>query len=132
LYFGFHAISLPALIGMAALSEMPLVVMAMVFVFFSLGMQPIENSLIAHVTPPRWRSTAYGIKFVLTFGVGSTAVWLVEWAQTEGDLSFAILSLAGVVAMLLGIIGIFLTMSSGREFRNGPVGEAATPVVGSV
>lgn len=132
LYFGFHAVSLPALIGMAALSEVPMVVMAMVFVFFSLGMQPIENSLIAHVTPPRWRSTAYGIKFVLTFGVGSTAVWLVEWAQVEGDLSFAILCLAGIVALLLAVIGVFLTMSSGREFRNRPVGEAATPVVGTV
>jgi MFS family permease len=132
LYFGFHAISLPALIGMAALSEVPLVGMAMIFVFFSLGMQPIENSLVAHVTPPRWRSTAYGIKFVSTFGIGSTAIWLVEWAQVEGGLSFAILCLAGVVVSLLAVISVFLTMSSGREFRNRPVGETATPVVGTV
>jgi MFS transporter, FSR family, fosmidomycin resistance protein len=128
LYFAFHAISLPALIGMAALSDLPLVVLAMIFVFFSLGMQPIENSLVAHVTPVRWRSTAYGLKFVLTFGVGSVAVWLVDWAKTQRDLSFAILCLAAVVALLLAVIAIFLSMSWGREFRNREVEETAAPL----
>lgn len=118
LYFGFHAISLPALIAMAVLTGVPLIGAATIFIFFSLGMQPIENSLLAHVTPERWRSTAYGAKFVLTFGVGSLAVYLVEWAQREHDLTVAILCLAGVVLALLGVIAIFLKMSSGRSFYN--------------
>ena len=125
LYFAFHAISLPALLAMVALSGLPLMAAAMVFVFFSLGMQPIENSLLAHVTPVRWRSTAYGLKFVLTFGVGSFAVWLVDWAQTQRDLAFALLCLAGVVALLLVTIGVFLSMSAGQEFRNREVDEMA-------
>lgn len=128
LYFAFHAVSLPALLGMAVLSDLPLVVLAMIFVFFSLGMQPIENSLVAHVTPVRWRSTAYGLKFVLTFGVGSGAVWIVDWAQSQRDLSFAILCLAGIVTLLLGVIGVFLSMSWGREFRNREIEEAAPPL----
>lgn len=130
LYFAFHAISLPALLAMAILSGLPLVGAAMVFVFFSLGMQPIENSLLAHVTPARWRSTAYGLKFVLTFGVGSFAVWLVDWAQTQRDLAFAVVCLAGVVAVLLITIGIFLSMSAGRGFYNHEA-EAMAPVAGA-
>ncbi len=130
LYFAFHAVSLPALLAMVVLSGMPLIGAAMVFVFFSLGMQPIENSLLAHVTPVRWRSTAYGAKFVLTFGVGSFAVWLVDWAQTQRDLGFAILCLAGVVAALLLTIGVFLSMSAGREFRNRET-EAMAPIAGT-
>jgi MFS family permease len=129
LYFAFHAISLPALLAMVALSGVPLIAAAMVFVFFSLGMQPIENSLLAHVTPLRWRSTAYGLKFVLTFGVGSFAVWLVDWAQRRHDLAFAVLCLAGIVAVLLATIGLFLSMSAGREFRNREV-DAMAPVAG--
>ncbi len=35
--------------------------------FFILGMQPIENSLVARFTPDRWRSTGYGLKFTVTF-----------------------------------------------------------------
>ena len=65
LYLAFHALSLPALLLMTALSGLPLVGGAALFVFFSLGMQPIENSLFAHYTPARWRATAYGLKFVL-------------------------------------------------------------------
>lgn len=130
LYFAFHAISLPALLAMVVLAELPLVAAAMVFVFFSLGMQPIENSLLAHVTPERWRSTAYGIKFVLTFGVGSLAVWLVDWAQHQRDLAFAILCLAGVVVLLLAAIGVFLSMSAGLVFHNRET-EAMAPVPGT-
>lgn len=118
LYFGFHAVSLPALIGMAAVAEVPLVVLASLFVFFSLGMQPIEDSLVAHVTPQRWRVTAFGLKYSLTLGVGSLAVWIVDWATAQRDLSFAILCLAGLLFLQIVVIAIFLSLSWGREFRN--------------
>ena len=127
LYFGFHALSLPALIAMAIYTGTPLIGAAMIFVFFSLGMQPIENSLLAHVTPARWRSTAYGLKFVLTFGVGSLAVHLVTWAEAERDLTFAILCLAGIVIALLSVIAMFLARSSGSEFRNSAVDAVPAP-----
>ena len=65
---------------MTLLGGLPLVGSAAAFVFFSLGMQPIENSLFARYAPPHRRATVYGLKFVCTFGVGSLAVWLVRWA----------------------------------------------------
>ena len=132
LYFGFHALSLPALIAMAMLTGIPLVGAAMIFVFFSLGMQPIENSLLAHVTPARWRSTAYGAKFVLTFGVGAFAVRLVEWAEVEANLAFAIVCMAGVVLALLCVISVFLALSVGHEFRTHPTRPAEPLPTGSV
>ena len=101
LYLLFHLCSLPPLLAMAALSGAPLVLSAAGFVFFSLGMQPIENSLVARYAPARHRSTIYGLKFVCTFGVGSLAVWLVRWADGIGGLSTAILWLAGVVALVV-------------------------------
>jgi MFS family permease len=118
LYLAFHALSLPALLAMVSLSQVPLVSAGAVFVFFSLGMQPIENSLFARFTPPRWRATGYGIKFILTFGVGSFAIRLIEWAKTAGDLSLVLLYLAGVVALLLVVIGIFVALTVGQEMRN--------------
>ena len=118
LYLTFHALSLPALIAMASFSGVPLVSAGAVFVFFSLGMQPIENSLFARFTPARWRATGYGIKFILTFGVGSFAIHLVEWANAAGDLSLVLLYLAGVVALLLVVIGAFVALTFGQEMRN--------------
>lgn len=86
LYLLFHGASLPFLLLMATSSDWLLLVSASFYVFFSLGMQPIENSLVAHLTPERWRSTSYGIKFVLSFGGGSLAVYAVASLQAGGGL----------------------------------------------
>src|SRR5690606_36870016 len=103
---GFHLCSLPALLAMTLLAGWPLVASAGLFVFFSLGMQPIENSLLAHYTPPRRRATIYGIKALCVFGVGSLAVWLVRWAIEFGGLTYAILCLAGVVMLVVAAAGV--------------------------
>ncbi len=102
LYFSAHALTLPLLLLMPLLTQAPLVGVGAAIVLFSLGMQPIENSLFAKLTPPRWRATGYGTKFVLTFGLGATGVAIVERAQAEGDLSLAFLWLGGIaLAMVL-------------------------------
>jgi FSR family fosmidomycin resistance protein-like MFS transporter len=118
LYLGFHAASLPFLLLMAGLHELPLMGATALFVFFSLGMQPIENSLFANLTPLRWRATGYGIKFALTLGVGSAAVWLVGWAQGGGDLNRVFLFLAAIVALLVLTIGWFVSLSARTPMRN--------------
>jgi MFS family permease len=86
LYLLFHAASLPFLLLMGTASDWWLLAAAGCYIFFSLGMQPIENSLVAHLTPERWRSTSYGIKFVLSFGGGSLAVYTVASLQAQGGL----------------------------------------------
>ena len=94
-YVAFHAASLPFLLFITLTSELPLVISASLFAFFALGMQPIENSLFADLTPDHWRSRAYGLKFTLTFGIGSTAVVMV---RQVGDASGFI----GVYQVLMG------------------------------
>ena len=74
MYILFHAASLPGLVFMGFVDNAWFLAATIAYVFFSLGMQPIENSLVAALTPDRFRSTGYGIKFTLTFGVGSVAV----------------------------------------------------------
>lgn len=100
-YAAFHLGTLPALIAMAWLVELPLFFATMLYVLFSLGMQPIENSLVAKLTPPQWRSTAYGLKFILTFGVGSAAVMVVGGIEQRAGLA----AVFGAVAVLeVGIV----------------------------
>jgi predicted MFS family arabinose efflux permease len=125
LYLLFHVCSLPALLAMTALSGLPLVACAGVFVFFSLGMQPIENSLFAHLAPPHRRATLYGVKFAGTFGVGALAVFLVRWADGAGGLSYAILGLAGVVVLVIAAAALLVTVPSLRGTPRAP-----RPVVG--
>ncbi len=107
-YLLFHAVPVPVAFAMAYAADLPLVLLGTVYVFFLLGMQPIENTLIARFTPSRFRHSAYGTKFILTFGVGAGAVKLIEVIQdTWGmervftGLGFVSLSLTAVILLLI-------------------------------
>lgn len=110
-YIAFQALSLPFILGMAFTSEAWLVVCALGYELFSLGMQPIENSLIAAMTPERWRSTSYAVKFTLNFGVGASAVHLVAPVKAAYGLEGVYVFLAGVVALLVLSIAVLLFAS---------------------
>ncbi|MBW2650634.1 MAG: MFS transporter [Deltaproteobacteria bacterium] len=118
IYLAFHGLSLPFIILMGALSQDLLVISAAIYIFFSLGMQPVENSLVAKYTPGKWRSTGYGIKFILVFGVGSLAVYGVGWIQETWSLGAVYLFAGGLVALLVFFIAILIRVSRGTTCRN--------------
>jgi len=105
-YLIFHAASFPFVLAMGFCSEWALVLVAGAYVFFALGMQPIENSLVASLTPERWRSTSYGVKFVLNFGVGSLAVYGVTALNRDGSF----LSVYASVAVLVFLVCLVATL----------------------
>jgi MFS family permease len=118
MYLLFHAASLPFVIAMMFAREAALVAAACGFAFFALGMQPIENSLVARFTPSRWRSTAYGIKFGLNFGIGSTAVFAVTGLVNGGSFARAFALLAAVIAALCAIVALLAWRSRGVRVTN--------------
>ena len=82
LYPLFHFLSLPFVVGLAYLSGPSLLGAASLFLLFNLGMQPIENSLVARFTPDHWRSRGYAMKFTIVF---SFAALSVPWVRTMID-----------------------------------------------
>jgi len=120
LYLLFQVCSLPFLVAMAFAHEGALLAVACGYVFFSLGMQPIENSLVARFTPARWRSTGYGVKFVLNFGIGASAVYAVSALQAGGSFVPVFLTLGGVVVLLCATVALLLHRSRGIAVRNHP------------
>ena len=117
-YLAFHAASVPLLIGIAWTTGVPLLIASAMYVFFALGMQPIENSLFAALTPERWRSTAYGIKFTLTFGIGSTAVWMVYDVARADGWPAVYWALVLVALGLIAGIGVLYALTRGHPVRN--------------
>jgi len=79
---------------------------------------PAENALLARYTPPRWRATAFGVKFLLALGVSTIGVKLVAVIY-DGAGSFAPLwlTLAGC-AGFVAVAGLFLP---GRLRRTTPI-----------
>jgi len=118
LYLSFNLWSLPFVILMSFLSDQFLVAAASLYVFFALGIQPIENSLIARFTPDRWRSTGYGITSILTFGVGSLAVYWVGWVKEAWSLGAVYLLSGGLVLLILAGIAGLKRYTKGFVYRN--------------
>ena len=116
-YFCFFLLCLPLLIIMSVSSGWTLFISSALFLMFSLGMQPIENSLVARLTPPRFRSTAYGIKFVLTFGLAALAVNLVAWCREIGGSPYVYKALVVVQILLLISIAILIFVSRGQDMK---------------
>ncbi|MCK5071388.1 MAG: MFS transporter, partial [Desulfocapsa sp.] len=100
-YLIFHLITIPAVLAMAVTSNMPLVVFAMIHSFFLLGMQPLENTLVARLSPPQLHSSAYGLKFILTFGVGALSVSMVSTIKESFGFSAVYIVLAVVSTSLV-------------------------------
>ena len=118
-YLFVHAVSVPFLLAMAFTKDYLLALSAGIFLLFSLGMQPIENSLIAALTPTRWRSTGYAVKFLLVFGVGAVSVYLVGMVKSRFSLEGVYVFLAGVAFLLvLSIIGLIIASRGVRHIRN--------------
>jgi MFS transporter, FSR family, fosmidomycin resistance protein len=118
LYIAFNAAILPLALLMAFLSDQYLVAAAAAYVFFALGIQPIENSLIATFTPPRWRSTGYGLAAILIFGVGALAVYLVGWVSTRWSLGTVYLFSSALLVLIVVNIVFLFGATRGRELRN--------------
>lgn len=100
-YLVFHLITVPAALVMAFTTDTPLIVFAMIHSFFLLGMQPLENTLVARLSPPKVHSSAFGLKFILTFGVGALSVKMVTLVKADFGFSAVYVSLALVSTVLL-------------------------------
>lgn len=118
LYLGFHVLSLPFVLAMAFVSGLPLVGAGAAFVFFSIGMQPIENSLVARFTPDRWRSTGYGMKFSVVFGIGALSVRGVQTFIAHYSLAYVFAAVAGVVVLLICAASLLAWRTRGRPILN--------------
>ena len=123
-YLVFHAICIPAVLLMAATQNVPLVLSGFVYLFCLLGMQPIENTLVARLSPRHLHHSAYGMKFILTFGVGALAVKLIQAIEARWGIEACFLALGLISTLLVSAICaliLWTNRSEHRKFVNTPV-----------
>lgn len=120
-YLFFFGIAGLAAFWMALVQDLLLVGLTVVFFFFLLGMQPIENTLVARFAPKRFHHSAFGAKFVLTFGVGSLAVTAVAAIETNFTIETVFTCLAVVAALALGFIGWLIATCSKSDACEGRI-----------
>ncbi|MBF0335672.1 MAG: hypothetical protein HQL40_18865 [Alphaproteobacteria bacterium] len=69
---------------------------------------PAENVLLARYTPARWRGTAFGLKFVLAFGVSGLGVPLVAYIRGSTGDFYWLFALLAVMASVVAAAGLLL------------------------
>src|SRR6185369_15002135 len=107
-YVLIYAVQIPLLAFAAGAAGMPLIVIATLMATFSGASLPAENMLLSRFSPRKHRSLAFGIKYVISFGIAPVALLLVslvhEWT---GEIGTLFLVLAGL-AMVVTVSGLLL------------------------
>jgi MFS transporter, FSR family, fosmidomycin resistance protein len=111
------------LLAVAATTFHPLlVIVVFLAVTLNTGNSVVENLLLARYTPPAWRGRAYGVKFVLSLGLGGLGVPLIAliYGQT-GSFTGVFVAMAA-----FALAGCVLGLSLPRRDRGGRT-EAVQP-----
>lgn len=100
IYLTCFALQVAVMAGMAVLVDVPLLGAAMLSALLSVGALPAESILIGRYTPTKYHGIAFGSKYILAFGAGPVALWMIRLVQERtGDFAIAFYILAGLVAI---------------------------------
>ena len=120
IYLVFWMLLVPSLILVAMASGNTLILAMLLAMSFLVTFAAAENMLVARYTPFKWRSLAYGARFVLALGIGGLTVYLA------GDLfdrtgTFSVLYLVFSVAAVIAVLFAFWLPSTARSIHKQPV-----------
>ena len=122
IYLLCWALQLPLLFVATQLFDLPLFVAAL-FCFSLIAIStPIENALLAHYTPSRWRATAFGAKFLLSLGVSALGVPLVAMVYDRTGDFIWLFAMLGLLAAIVVAVG---ALPAARAAGNGAAAAAA-------
>ncbi len=110
-YIVFNGLTFFGALGMAFFTDIPLIAVSIFYAFFLMGLQPIENTLIARYTPDRLRHSGYGVKFVLKFGVGALAVQLIGWIKMDWSIQAVFILMAFVSVLVVATILVLIVVT---------------------
>ncbi|TAN55969.1 MAG: MFS transporter [Rhodospirillales bacterium] len=101
-YAGVYLAQVPMLLAAAWVGGLPLVLVALVMVSMNLAGIPAENSLLARYTPAKWRGTAFGLKFVLSFGISGLGVPLMAFIlKSTGEFVWVFVMLSAIAVVVV-------------------------------
>ncbi len=107
-YVGVYLLEAPLLLAAATLFDVPLLLVAIAFVFLNVGSAPITDSLVARYSPVEWRATVYGATFVVGLGVSALGIPMVALIyDLTGGFTWLFVILSGL-ALVVFAAGLML------------------------
>ncbi len=114
-YLVFHIFCIPAAFLAAYADNLTLVGLCTLYFFCLLGMQPMENTLVALLAPKRLHHSAYGMKFIVTFGIGALAVKAVAWIKGVWGSEAIFIALGFTSVLLVSTILLLICWTNRSE-----------------
>jgi hypothetical protein len=106
------------------LTGLPLLTTAILMVIFNTASQPAENALMALYSPRRWQATAYGFKFIITFGISALGIYAAAKAK---ELTGGFGVVYGGTALAVMLITLAIASLPGQAQSTGSAHPAAEP-----
>ena len=116
-YLATILIQVPALWLAASFAGLPLVFVAMFIVMSGATQLPAENMLLARFTPKNRHGTAFGLKFVLSFGAAPLAVQFVAAVNARTQGFFLVFAIAAGLGAISFAAATFLPNSKAVQAR---------------
>ncbi len=88
-------------------ADWPMFAIAVLMAVFTLGLQPVVDSLVAHYVPPAWHARAFGMRFLAGIVTSAVAVPAVGWIHTAtGDFAWLFTGLGIIAAIGVGVASL--------------------------
>ena len=100
------AIQAPLLFLAGSMQNYAMLAVSFIMMFFVFGQIPINDAMVAAYTDEKWRSRAFAVRYVVSFGASACSVPLVAYIYRQtGDFKYLFFTLAAMAcAMLLAAV----------------------------
>ena len=122
-YLGSVVLGCVFVFAMAVCRGWLLLVSAVLYAFFYFSVQPTQNYLVSRYLPAHRRGLGYGVLFLLTFGVGSTAAAVSGYLADRFGLESVFWAMGGCFLASAVMVSALLLRSTGAG--KSPVGDTA-------
>ena len=96
------ALQAPLLFLAGSMENYAMLVVALAMMFFVFGQIPINDAMVAAYTDEKWRSRAFAVRYVMSFGASACSVPLVAYVYAmTGDFKYLFYVLAAMSGVML-------------------------------
>jgi MFS family permease len=96
------ALQIPLLFLAGSMQNYAMLLVALAMMFFIFGQVPINDAMVAAYTDEKWRSRAFAVRYVVSFGASALSVPLVAFVYgATGDFRYLFFVLAAMASVML-------------------------------
>jgi MFS family permease len=96
------ALQAPLLFIAGSVENYAMLLVALAMMFFVFGQIPINDAMVAAYTDEKWRSRAFAVRYVVSFGASACSVPLVAYVYRQtGDFKYLFFVLAAMAGAML-------------------------------